>query len=114
LPALFPPSRLDHFAFVSLRLDSLVVGFLAACFAPVDVLVLPLEAAALLLLGDDLLQDGLLAVLLVQTAAVEFCGALDNGSDLGESRNVVLRVVLLVMAFRVQNVPHLEKLQVAT
>lgn len=110
VPAYFPPSRLEHFAFVSLRLDSLVVRLLAACFALVNVLVLSLKAAALLLLGNDLLQDGLLAVLLVQTAAVELGGALDDGSDLGESRNAVLRVVLLVMTFGVQNVPHLKKL----
>lgn len=103
-------SRLDDLAFVSLCLQRLVVGLLATRFGCLDILVLPLETASVLFLGDNLLQHGLLAVLVLQAAAVELSGAFDYGTDLGECGNVALLVVLLVVALRVKDVPHLEKL----
>lgn len=107
-------SRLHDLALVPLRLHRLVVGLLATCLAFVNVLVLPLETATVLLLGADLLQNGLLAVLLVETTAIELSRALDDGADLREGRNVVVRVILLIMALGVQDVPHFQQLEIAT
>jgi hypothetical protein len=90
------------------------MGLLAARLALVDVLVLPLETATVLFLRDDLLQDGLLAVLVLQAAAVELSRAFNDGADLRESRNVVLRAVLLVVALGIKNTPHLEQLEITS
>lgn len=84
------------------------MGLLAARLALVDILVLPLETATLLLLRDDLFQNGLFAVLLVETAAVELSCSLDDRADLGESWDIVFRVVLLIMALRIEDISHLE------
>lgn len=75
-------SRLDNLALVSLRHQCLVMPLLATRLALVDVLVLPLEAATVLFLLDDLLQESLLAFLVVQAAAVELGRALNDGADL--------------------------------
>ena len=101
-------SRLDDLAFVSLRFHRLVVRLLAALLRRLDILVLALETAAVLFLGDNLLQHGLLALLVLQTAAVELSSAFDDSADLGECRNITLLVVLLVVAVGVKDVPHLE------
>lgn len=89
------------------------MGLLSARLGRLDVLVLSVEAATVLLLGNDFLEHGLPAVLVLETAAVELGGAFNNGADLGERRNIALGVVLFVVALGIEDAAHLEELQVS-
>lgn len=61
-------------------------------------------------MNNNLLEDSLLAVLLVQAAAVELSRTFDDSTNLRKRRNVVLRIVLLVVALRVEDIPHFKEL----
>lgn len=90
------------------------MGFLSARLGCLDVLVFSVEAATVLLLSNDFFEHGLLAVLVLETAAVELGGTFNNGADLGESRNIALGVVLFVVALGIEDATHLEELQIST
>lgn len=106
-------SRFYDLAFASLCFQRVVVGFLATRLGRLNILVLPVETTAVLLLGDNLLQHGLLTVLVLQATAEELCWAFNDGADLRECGYVVLRVVFLVVALGIKDAPHLQELQVS-
>lgn len=89
------------------------MGLLSARLGCLNVLVFSVEAATVLLLGNDFLEHGLLAVLVLETAAVKLGGAFNDGADLGEGRDIALGVVLFVVALGIEDAAHLEELQVS-
>lgn len=105
-------SRLADSALVTLCLLFLVEIFASTSFLGGDVVVLAFEATAVLLLVNNFLQEGLLAVLVAKTTAEELSRTFDNGANLRECGNIVLRIVLLIMTFGVQNISHLQKLKI--
>jgi hypothetical protein len=102
-----PPSLL------LLRLQRLVMRLFPTRLSFVDLLVLLLEAAALLFLRSHLLEQRLLAVFVGDAGAVELSGALDDGANLGKRGDVVARIVLFVVPLGIEYVAHLEELEIA-
>jgi len=94
-------------------LQSLVVRLLSACLGCLDVAILSLETASVFLAGEDLVNKGLLAILVVESSREVLGGALDDGADVRILRRSHLAVLLLVMSMRIKHVTHLQELEIS-
>lgn len=97
----------------ALGLQSLVVRLLSACLGGLDVAILSLEAAGVLLAGQDFVDKGLLAILVVESAGEVLGRTLDDGADLGVLWRSHLATILFVMSMRIKHVTHLEQLEIS-
>lgn len=78
-----------------------------------DITVLGLEASCLSFQCHCLLHEGLLAILLCNAATEELCGALDDGSHLGEVWWLGFAVFLLIVSLGIQHRTHSNQLQIS-
>jgi inosine/guanosine/xanthosine phosphorylase family protein len=97
----------------ALGLQSLVVRLLSACLGALDVAILLLETAGVLLAGQDFVDKGLLAILVVESAREVLGRTLDDGTDMGVLWRSHLAAVLLVMSMRIKHVTHLQQLEIS-
>jgi inosine/guanosine/xanthosine phosphorylase family protein len=97
----------------ALGLQILVVGLLSACLGCLDVAVLSLETAKVLLARQDFLDEGLLAIFVVESAREVLGRTFNDGADVGVLRRSHLAVLLLVMSVRIKNVTHLQQLEIS-
>jgi hypothetical protein len=98
---------------LALRLEVLVESLLSTALLDLHFAVLLLEAAVLLLSGKDLLHEGAFAVLVLDSGGEVLGRALDDGANLAVLGCLHLATILLVVTMRVENVSHLQKLQVS-
>jgi hypothetical protein len=98
---------------LSLRLEVLVESLLAAAFLGLHLGILLLEAATLLLSGKDLFDESAFAVLVLDSGRQVLRRTLDDGTDLAVLGCLHLAAILLVVAVRVEDVTHLQELQVS-
>jgi inosine/guanosine/xanthosine phosphorylase family protein len=97
----------------ALGLQSLVVRLLSARLRALDVAVLSLETAGVFLAGQDFVDKGLLAILVVESAREVLGGTLDDGADVRVWRRCHLAILLLVMSMRIKHVTHLQELEIS-
>jgi hypothetical protein len=95
-----------------LRLKVLVESLLSTALLDLYLAVLLLETAILLLPGKDLLHESAFAVLVLDSGREVLGRALDDGANLAVLGRLHLATILLVVAMRVKDVTHLQKLQV--
>lgn len=105
-------SSLANPARLALVLHSLVVALFAAGLVGLDFVILSLEPATVLFLGQDFFDKGSLAVLVLDAGTVVFGGSFNNGTDLGIFGHV-LAVFLFVVSVRVKDVAHLQQLEIS-
>lgn len=97
----------------ALGLKSLVVRLLSACLGSLDVAILSLETASVFLTGEDFVDKGLLAILVVEPAREVLGRTLDDGADVGIFRRSHLAILLLVMSVGIKHVTHLQELKIS-
>lgn len=97
----------------SLGLQVLVERLLSTGFGSLNVPVFLLETLGTTLQSQCLFDKVLLAVLLGDTVAEEFSGALNDGSHLRVLRGVGLAVVLLVVSMRIKHRTHADELKIS-
>jgi hypothetical protein len=98
---------------LALSLEVFVESLLSTALLGLHFAVLLLEATGLLLAGKDFLHEGALAILVLNPGGEVLGRALDDGTDLAVFRRLHLTTVLLVVAMRVEDVTHLQELQIS-
>lgn len=86
---------------------------LAVCLFVLNLVVLPLEAAARSFSSHRLFHKVLCSILAVDASRVKLCWSLDNGSGLRELGDFGLRRCLLVVSVRIEDGSHGNELEVA-
>jgi inosine/guanosine/xanthosine phosphorylase family protein len=97
----------------ALGLQSLVVRLLSAGLGTLDVAILLLEAASVLLAREDFVDEGLLAILVVESTREVLGRTLNDGADMGVLWRSHLATILLVMSMRIKHVTHLQQLKIS-
>ena len=98
---------------LALSLEVLVESLLSTALLGLHFAILLLEAPVLLLASKDFLHESALAVLVLDSGGEVLGRALDDGTNLAVLRRLHLATVLLVVAMRVEDVTHLQELQIS-
>ena len=98
---------------LALRLEVLVESLLATAFLGLHLGILLLEATALLFSSKDLFDESAFAILVLDSGRQVLRRTLDDGTDLAVLGCLHLASVLLVVTMRVEDVTHLQELQVS-
>ena len=96
-----------------LLLQLLVVSLLAARLGILNLVVFPLEATSLLLIPHLFFHEILGSVFPVDATRVPLCRAFDDGAQLRKCRNFTLATVLLVVSMGIEDITHLDKLEIS-
>ena len=94
-------------------LESLVIRLLTTGLLQLNVAILALEPTSLLLFSQYLLDESPLAIPVLNPAAEILCRAFYDCANLRILWSLELAVVLFVVAVRIENVSHLQELEVA-
>ena len=94
-------------------LESLVIGVFTTGLLRLDVAILALKSTSLLLFSQYLLDESPLAIPVLNPAAEILRRAFYDRANLRVLWSLELAVVLLVMAVRIEDVSHLQELEVA-
>jgi hypothetical protein len=97
---------------LALSLEVLVESFLSTALLGLHFAVLLLEASSLLLASKDFLDEGALAVLVLDSGGEVLGRALNDGADLAILGCLHLATVFLVVAMWVEDITHLQELQI--
>jgi hypothetical protein len=98
---------------LALRFEILVESLLSTAFLGLHFTVLLLETTSLLLSSKDFLHKSAFAVLVLDSGGEVLGRSLDDGADLTVLGSLHFATVLLVVTMRVEDVTHLQKLQIS-